>query len=54
VVNDPTGEAYYGGSVAGPLFSDVMSGALRLLNIAPDDYADSLAQALVQDEESQP
>jgi cell division protein FtsI (penicillin-binding protein 3) len=54
VVNDPTGEAYYGGSVAGPLFSDVMSGALRLLNIAPDDYVDSLAQALVQDEESQP
>ena len=43
VVHDPTGSAYYGGLVAGPLFSRVMSGALRLLDIAPDDFQTLLA-----------
>ena len=38
VINDPTGEEYYGGLVAAPLFSTVMTGALRILNIPPDDY----------------
>ena len=38
VVNDPQGDSYYGGTVAGPLFSRVMSGALRLLDIPPDDF----------------
>ena len=31
IINDPTGEAYYGGAVAAPLFSSVMEGALRLM-----------------------
>jgi cell division protein FtsI (penicillin-binding protein 3) len=44
VINDPTGEQYYGGLVAAPLFSTVMSGALRLLNIPPDDYEGMLVQ----------
>jgi cell division protein FtsI (penicillin-binding protein 3) len=39
VVNDPTGDQYYGGDVAAPLFSSVVSGALRLMNIPPDDYS---------------
>ena len=38
VINDPTGDKYYGGDVAAPLFSSVMTGALRLLNIPPDNY----------------
>jgi len=38
VIDDPQGHGYYGGTVAGPLFSRVMSGALRLLDIAPDDF----------------
>jgi cell division protein FtsI (penicillin-binding protein 3) len=38
VVNDPSEGKFYGGDVAAPLFSSVMSGALRLLNIPPDDY----------------
>ncbi len=38
VINDPQGNSYYGGTVAGPLFSRVMSGALRLLDIAPDNF----------------
>ncbi len=37
LIDEPTGEHYYGGLVAGPVFSKVMGGALRLLNIAPDD-----------------
>jgi len=28
---------YYGGDVAAPVFSAVMSGALRLMSVAPDD-----------------
>jgi cell division protein FtsI (penicillin-binding protein 3) len=39
VINDPTGELYYGGDVAAPLFASVISGALRLMNIPPDDYS---------------
>ena len=38
IVNDPSEGEYYGGLVAAPLFSAVMGGALRLLNVAPDDY----------------
>ncbi len=37
VIDDPRGEQYYGGQVAGPVFSRVMSGALRLLDVPPDD-----------------
>ena len=36
MIDEPNG-AYYGGLVAAPAFSRVMSGALRLLNIDPDD-----------------
>ncbi len=36
VVDDPTGGRYFGGEVAAPVFSKVMAGALRFLNIAPD------------------
>lgn len=37
VLDDPRGEQYYGGQVAGPVFARVMAGALRLLDIPPDD-----------------
>lgn len=36
VVNEPQGDQYYGGSVAGPVFSDIMKSTLQILNIAPD------------------
>jgi cell division protein FtsI (penicillin-binding protein 3) len=39
VVDDPRGKHYYGGVVAAPVFSAVMTGALRLLNVPPDDVA---------------
>lgn len=35
-IDEPQGKAYYGGEVAAPVFSRVMSGALRLFDIAPD------------------
>ncbi|NID04328.1 penicillin-binding protein 2 [Luteibacter jiangsuensis] len=37
VINDPQGGHYYGGSVAGPAFAQVMEGAVRLLDIPPDN-----------------
>ena len=35
-IDEPKGKVYYGGEVAAPVFSRVMSGALRLFDIAPD------------------
>lgn len=37
VIDDPSGKVYFGGQVAAPLFSAVMSESLRLLNVSPDD-----------------
>jgi cell division protein FtsI (penicillin-binding protein 3) len=42
MIDEPTAGKYYGGSVAAPVFSRVMTGALRLLNIAPDAIDDSM------------
>ena len=49
-INDPTGEQYYGGQVAAPLFSTIMSGALRLLDVAPDDFERALTLNEIQGE----
>jgi len=40
MLNEPRGEKYYGGQVAGPVFSSVMAETLRLLNIEPDVVAE--------------
>jgi len=45
VINDPSGSEYYGGLVAAPLFSTVMTGALRLLDIPPDNYEGMVVQS---------
>lgn len=37
VLDEPSAQYYYGGRVAAPVFSRVMGGALRLLNVPPDD-----------------
>ncbi len=37
VVNEPSRGVYFGGQVAAPIFSSIMGGALRILNIAPDN-----------------
>jgi cell division protein FtsI (penicillin-binding protein 3) len=39
MIDEPGGEEYYGGAVAAPVFGEVMTGAMRLLNIAPDDVS---------------
>ncbi len=43
IINDPSAGQYYGGLVAGPLFSEVMTGAMRLLNIPPDNFEGMVA-----------
>lgn len=37
VIDEPTGGAYYGGAVAAPVFSRIMAGALRLMEVPPDN-----------------
>lgn len=37
MINEPTSKEYYGGLVAAPVFARTMAGALRLLNVTPDD-----------------
>ncbi len=39
-LHDPRGKVYYGGYTAGPVFSKIMGGALRLLDIPPDNPND--------------
>ncbi len=46
MIDEPSAGKYYGGQVAAPVFSTVMGGALRLLNISPDEFpGDSLRMA---------
>ena len=37
LIDEPTGDHHYGGVVAAPVFSRVMEGTFRILNIPPDD-----------------
>jgi cell division protein FtsI (penicillin-binding protein 3) len=37
MIDEPRGQQYYGGQVAAPVFSRVMTGALRLMDIPPDN-----------------
>ncbi|KVN90599.1 peptidoglycan D,D-transpeptidase FtsI family protein [Burkholderia ubonensis] len=36
MIDEPRGKGYYGGTVAGPVFSSVTSGSLQLLGVPPD------------------
>jgi cell division protein FtsI (penicillin-binding protein 3) len=36
MIDEPGGDAHYGGVVAGPVFAEVMAASLRQLNVAPD------------------
>lgn len=36
VINDPQAGVYYGGAVSAPVFSAIMGGVLRTMNVAPD------------------
>ncbi len=48
VIDEPSGDLHQGGTVAAPVFSNVMSGALRLLDVPPDDLQNVPAATLVQ------
>lgn len=37
VIDEPRGGEYYGGQVSAPVFARVMAGALRILDVPPDD-----------------
>ena len=47
VIDDPGAGRYFGGQVAAPVFSRVMQGALRIMNIPPDDLIGLNKQALL-------
>ena len=53
MIDEPAGNEYYGGQIAAPVFGRIMAGALRLLNVAPDDVQ-SLRTQLVQGNGSTP
>jgi cell division protein FtsI (penicillin-binding protein 3) len=36
MIDEPTKDGYYGGTVAGPAFSAIMAGSLRILGVKPD------------------
>jgi cell division protein FtsI (penicillin-binding protein 3) len=48
VIDEPSGDLHQGGTVAAPVFSNVMSGALRLMDVPPDDLQNVPATTLVQ------
>ncbi|HET7675235.1 MAG TPA: penicillin-binding transpeptidase domain-containing protein, partial [Gammaproteobacteria bacterium] len=47
VINDPSEGDYYGGLVSAPVFSSVMTGAMRILDVPPDDVALQKTAAVV-------
>ena len=48
VIDEPSGGQHHGGDVAAPVFSSVMTGALRLMDVPPDDLRNVPATTLVQ------
>ncbi|HET6725409.1 MAG TPA: penicillin-binding transpeptidase domain-containing protein [Gammaproteobacteria bacterium] len=47
IMNDPSKGDYYGGLVAAPVFAEVMSGAMRILDVPPDDISGETTAAVV-------
>ena len=42
MIDEPSAGKYFGGAVAAPVFSKVMSSALHILNIPPDAPANNV------------
>ncbi len=53
LIDEPSAGDYYGGLVAGPVFSRVMSASLRILNVAPDKLVDKSSGLLAKLEAQQ-
>ncbi len=47
VIDEPSKGGYYGGLVAAPVFGRVMAGALRMLNVRPDNLPTETQNAVV-------
>ncbi|HSC47353.1 MAG TPA: penicillin-binding protein 2 [Gammaproteobacteria bacterium] len=47
VIKQPSRGEYFGGKVSAPVFAEVMRGALRLLNVTPDDLSGLAAAPVV-------
>ncbi|MNO07449.1 Peptidoglycan synthase FtsI precursor [compost metagenome] len=47
VIDEPSKAGYFGGLVSAPVFSKVMSGTLRLMNIQPDNLPSEQPQQTV-------
>ena len=45
MIDEPTQNGYYGGVVAAPVFQEVISNALRILDVPPDDLGSLELQA---------
>ncbi len=45
MIDEPTADAYYGGAVSAPVFSNIMHEAVRMLRVPPDDPATFTADA---------
>jgi cell division protein FtsI (penicillin-binding protein 3) len=46
MIDEPRGQEYYGGEVSAPVFSRIMAGTLRLMNVAPDQLPKPLEQQM--------
>lgn len=40
-INEPSGDEYYGGDVSAPVFAEIVGDALRIMNVAPDNFEDT-------------
>jgi cell division protein FtsI (penicillin-binding protein 3) len=50
MIDEPSEDGFYGGTVAGPVFKNVMSGALRLLDISPDNIKNRVSNQVIKDQ----
>jgi cell division protein FtsI (penicillin-binding protein 3) len=53
VIDEPGGEAYYGGDVAAPVFASIVSGSLRALAVSPDALESELMTVMASTEAGQ-
>jgi len=53
VIDEPSGNLFMAADVAAPVFSNILTGALRLMDIPPDDLGNVPAATLVQASDTQ-
>ncbi|WP_417665825.1 peptidoglycan D,D-transpeptidase FtsI family protein [Pseudidiomarina sp.] len=44
-INEPSGDEYYGSEVSAPVFAEIVSDALRVMNVPPDNLANTELKA---------